>query len=133
MIGLDTNVLVRYINQDEPEQSARATRLIETHCSTEHPGHVTLVVLCELVWVLCGAYRYHKEQALQVLEAIFHSAEFVVEREDVARRALVSWRSGSADFADYVIVSVNHADGCARTVTLDRRLSEDQRARLLSE
>jgi len=133
VIGLDTNVLVRYITQDEPEQSTRATRLIETHCTAEQPGHITLVVLCELVWVLCGAYRYDKGQVLPVLEAICHSAEFVIEREDVAHQALADWRGGSADFADYVIVSVNHADGCDRTFTLDRRLSVHERARLLSE
>ncbi|MFO7858739.1 MAG: type II toxin-antitoxin system VapC family toxin [Ectothiorhodospiraceae bacterium] len=133
MIGLDTNVLVRYITQDEPGQSERATRLIETHCTAEQPGHVTLVVLCELVWVLRGAYRYDKGLVLQVLDAILHAAEFVVEREDVAHQALSGWRDGSADFADYVIVSINHAAGCDRTFTLDRRLSAHERAQLLSQ
>ena len=133
MIGLDTNVLVRYITQDEPEQSALATRLIETRCTVEQPGHVTLVVLCEMVWVLCGAYRYNKSQALQVLEAILHAAEFVVEREEVAHQAVAGWRAGPADFADYVIASVNHAAGCDRTFTFDRRLSAHKSARLLSE
>jgi predicted nucleic-acid-binding protein len=132
VIGLDTNVLVRYITQDEPEQSARATRLIETHCTAEQPGHVTLVVLCELVWVLCGAYRYDKSQALQVLEGLLHTAELAVEREDVAHQALADFRDGSADFADYVIVAANHAAGCDRTFSLDRKLSAHGRARLLA-
>ena len=133
MIGLDTNVLVRYITQDEPEQSARSSRLIETHCTAEQPGHITLVVLCELVSVLCGACRYDKSQALQVLDAILHTAELSVEREDVAHQALASFRDGPADFADYVIVSVNHAAGCDRTFTLDRKLFAHGRARLLTE
>ena len=60
MIGLDTNVLVRYLTQDDPQQSARANNLIETQCTKNEPGWIALIVLCELVWVLRGAYNYKK-------------------------------------------------------------------------
>lgn len=52
MIGLDTNALVRYVVRDDAQQTAAATRLIESSCKTNDPGLIALVVLCELVWVL---------------------------------------------------------------------------------
>lgn len=58
MTGLDTNVLVRYIVQDDPKQSKLATECIEQRCTSESPGFVNLVVLCELTWVLARGYGY---------------------------------------------------------------------------
>ena len=52
MIGLDTNVIVRYVVQDDPRQSAAATRLMEKTLSAENPGFVAVVTLCEVAWVL---------------------------------------------------------------------------------
>lgn len=124
MIGLDTNVLVRYLTQDDPEQSTRANRIIEAQCTRHAPGRVALVVLCELVWVLRGAYRYDKSQVVEVLEQILATVELVVENEDIASRALSAYRSGSADFADYAIAYGNDAAGCEVTYSFDRRLGE---------
>lgn len=64
MIGLDTNVLVRYITQDDPQQAEQATRLIETRCAGADPGCIAQIVLCELVWVLSRAYGYSKPQVV---------------------------------------------------------------------
>ena len=67
MIGLDTNILVRYIVRDDARQTAAATRLIESRCSTDDPGLITLVVLCELVWVLDRGYGYTRPAIAEVL------------------------------------------------------------------
>ncbi|MCF8030834.1 MAG: type II toxin-antitoxin system VapC family toxin [Desulfohalobiaceae bacterium] len=131
MIGLDTNVLVRYLTQDDPEQALRASRLIEAQCTREVPCRIALIVLCELVWVLRGAYGYEKALIIQVLEGILASSELRVENEDAARSALAAFRNGPADFADYVIACANRAAGCDTTYSLDRKLAQHPYARQL--
>lgn len=126
MIGLDTNVLVRYLTQDDPDQSPRANRLIEAQCSRHAPGRVALVALCELVWVLRGAYCYDKSLVVAVLEQILATVELEVEQEDLASRALSAYRRGAADFADYVIAYGNDAAGCDVTYSFDRNLGKEQ-------
>jgi predicted nucleic-acid-binding protein len=122
MIGLDTNVLVRYVTQDDPAQAEQATRLIETRCTTANPGRVAHIVLCELVWVLTRAYGYSKGQVVSVLEQILVTAELAVEDEGLAFQALDAYRAGGADFSYYLLVLGNRAAGCETTYSFDRRL-----------
>lgn len=124
MIGLDTNVLVRYIVQDDPAQSKAATRLIESRCQPEEPGFVSLLVLAELSWVLDRAYGYGREQIIQVMEALLLTTELRVERMDIVRAALREFVSGTADFADGLIAVGNIANGCQTTFTFDKRASK---------
>ncbi len=119
MIGLDTNVLVRYIMQDDPGQSPRATRLVES-LSAEAPGYVSLVVLVELGWVLSSAYGLNRVQLVQAFEALLRTKEIVVERAETAWKALRVFQAGPADFADCLIERSAAAAGCERTVTFDR-------------
>jgi predicted nucleic-acid-binding protein len=121
MIGLDTNILVRYVVQDEVAQARAASRLIETRCTTEDPGFVSLLVLAELVWVLERAYGYARSQVAEVLHGILTSAEFKAEQPDLARRALIGYGNGPADFADYLIGEANAENGCSTTATFDKR------------
>ncbi|MXY26198.1 MAG: type II toxin-antitoxin system VapC family toxin [Acidobacteria bacterium] len=121
MVGLDTNVLARYIVQDDPSQSAAATRLIEEHCTVEVPGYVSVTVLVELVWVLTRAYGYEKPVVIEVIRQVLRTAELVVEDHHIIWAALREFAPGTADFADYLIAHRNHARGCARTCTFDRR------------
>lgn len=124
MIGLDTNVLVRYLTQDEAEQSAAANRLIDERCTTEEPGLVSLVVLCELVWVLRSAYGCGKETIADLLEQLLTAAELKVANEQIAWRALRAYQQGPADFPDYCILLANREAGCTRTYSFDRKLSQ---------
>ncbi len=121
MIGLDTNVLVRYIVQDDPEQAAAVVRLIEGRCTAQSPGFVSVPVLVELVWVLTTAYRHGKDVVIPVMRQILRTAEFTVEDRDTVLAALREFESGAADFADCLIAHRNHARGCTRTYTFDRR------------
>ncbi|MGA7981625.1 MAG: type II toxin-antitoxin system VapC family toxin [Chromatiaceae bacterium] len=130
MIGLDTNILVRYITQDEPEQAAQATRLIEASCTSTTPGRVAHIVLCELVWVLSRAYGYSKPEVVSVLDQILITAELAVENEGVAFQALDAYREGPADFSDYLLALSNRAAGCEITYSFDTRLCEHHVARL---
>lgn len=121
MIGLDTNVLLRYIVRDEAAQAKAASRLIEGRCSKEAPGHVSHVVLAELAWVLGRGYGYAKAEVVKVLAAILSSAELKVQESALAWAALRAFQSGQADFADYLIGAVNASCGCETTCTFDKR------------
>jgi predicted nucleic-acid-binding protein len=121
VIGLDTNILVRHIVQDDQEQSKAATRLIEAHCAAEDPGIISLVVLCELVWVLDRGYGYSREIIVGVLRMILTAEDLCVEQADLAWLALNLFEGGKADFADYLIGLVNKRQGAEFTYTFDRR------------
>lgn len=124
MIGLDTNILVRYITQDDPQQAQRASRIIEQSCSKASPGYIAQVVLCELVWVLHRAYGYDKQQVISVFDQLLITTEFVIENEDLARKALEAWRNGAAGYSDYLLVLANQAAGCELTYSFDLQLSK---------
>lgn len=118
MIGLDTNVLVRYIMQDDPKQSAKATKLVES-LTGEEPGFVTLVSVIELVWVLSSCYDLKREQITQALEALLRAKQLVVDQADQVVRALRVFAAGSADFADCLIERISSNAGCAKTMSFD--------------
>ena len=130
MIGLDTNVLVRYIAQDDPEQSPKATRLIES-LTAEAPGYVTLVSVVELVWVLNGCYGSAKGEVCEVLETLLRSRELVVADTDTVWKALRLYRDSKADFADILIERLASAAGCIHTATFDRAAARECGMRLL--
>ena len=119
MIGLDTNVLVRYIMQDDARQSALATRLFES-LSVESPGFVTLVSVVELAWVLSSAYGLDRDQVVQAFESLLRSKEITVERAEIIWKALRVFQSANADFADCLIERAASAAGCDRTMTFAR-------------
>lgn len=121
MIGLDTNVLVRYITGDDTKQFNLARNLLENECSKENPGIVNLVVLCELVWVLRGAYQTDKQTIITVLRKILGTAELSVETPDLAWAALEDFEKGNADYSDYVIAHKNKELGSSHTVTFDKK------------
>jgi predicted nucleic-acid-binding protein len=116
--GLDTNVLVRYVMQDDVRQSARATRLIESFTG-EEPGFVPLVAVVELAWVLSGSYGLGRAQVAAALESLLRSKELVVDRADFVFQALSRFRDAGADFADALIERIAVAAGCPVTMTFD--------------
>ncbi len=120
MIGLDTNVLVRYIMQDDKAQSALATRLLES-LTAESAGFVPLVVVVELAWVLSSAYGLDRTQLVDAFEVLLRTKELVVERAETVWKALRAFGSSNADFADCLIERSASAAGCDRTVTFDRK------------
>ena len=122
MTGLDTNVLVRYLTEDDPVQSRRAADLITTATTRGERCFVSAIVLCELAWVLRGAYGVSQSDLVLTLDRMLGTTQFVVGDKDVVRRAVDAYRGGRADFADYVIGALHLAAGCRKTVTFDRRL-----------
>jgi len=130
MIGIDTNVLVRYIVQDDERQAAIATNAVEA-CSVETPGWISAIVLCETVWVLSRAYGYDKSTIQAVLQRVFLASELVVEQQEQGWLALRAFASGNADFSDYLIAHINQASGCEYTVTFDTKASGHRLFQLL--
>ena len=118
MIGLDTNVLVRYVTQDDPKQSPLATNLIES-LTANSPGYITVVSTVELVWVLSSCYGSTKGEICEVLESLLRTKELVVAHADTVWKALRVFRSGKADFADCLIERSANKAKCTHTATFD--------------
>jgi len=119
LIGLDTNVLVRYIAQDNPRQMAKALRLIEEQCSESHPGFVATVVLVELVWVLESCYESTKAEIVAVLQRILRIRQFVVQDVETVWKAVRLFEMSRADFADCLIDRIGAVYECEYTATFD--------------
>lgn len=127
MIGLDTNVLLRYVLRDDPVQAARADRELERGDRFLVDG----IVLCELVWVLDTGYGFKRPEIAAALERILATAQFEIEGKEVALAALGDFRRSGADFSDCLIGRRNRAAGASETVTFDRSLKGRPGFRLL--
>lgn len=119
MIGLDTNVLIRYVAQDDAKQSPKASRLIES-LTSDSPGYVSLVSVIELVWVMAGCYALSKDEICEVLGTLLRTKEIIVANADIVWKALRLFKAGKADFADCLIEISAQEAGCSYTATFDR-------------
>lgn len=123
MVGLDTNVLARYIAQDDAKQALKATHLIES-LTVENPGFISLVAVVELVWVLQGCYQASRSESAAVLERLLRIRTLVVENAEMVVQALREYQGTSADFADCLINRSGIHAGCSYTATFDRKASK---------
>ncbi|HRE42796.1 MAG TPA: type II toxin-antitoxin system VapC family toxin [Terricaulis sp.] len=131
MIGLDTNVIVRYLAQDDPVQSPIATRLIE-RLRPDAPGYVAAIVLAEVTWVMARSYKQSREQLANIIEGLLRSSELMIEHAEAAYRALGRFRtSKSIDYADVLIAEISTLAGAREIVTFDKRAAADGGMRLL--
>ena len=123
MIGLDTNVLVRYIMQDNPEQSSKANQLIEnlTKDKRAYFSHITLV---EIIWVLESCYELDKNDVIKVIDGILRSRELCTENSEVLWRAFRLFQQSNADFSDCLISVTGLKDGCKKTYTFDKKAAK---------
>lgn len=120
MIGLDANVVVRFLAQDDDIQSPIVTRLI-SRLSRDRPGFTSSVVLAEITWALSRSYKSSYEEIARAVEGLLRSAELIIENADAAYRALAIYRaSGVAEFSDALIAETAALAGVAETVTFDR-------------
>ena len=124
MIGIDTNILVRYIAQDDATQSARATRFVENECSASTPGFVGLIVLVEVVWVSESCYGATRAEIAEIVRRLLSIKQLVVQEAEIAWKALRQFESGKADFADCVIERSAQAAGCTQVMTFDKQAAK---------
>ncbi len=120
MIGLDTNVVVRYLAQDDVRQAATLTRLIEGSLSAEARGFISIVTLAEVVWVMSSSYGARWGSVADIVEGLLTAPQLMLERADILWRALKAYRESKADFSDAVIAELGRDAGCSKTVTCDR-------------
>lgn len=121
MIGLDTNVLVRYLAQDDKLQSARAAALIEQECSVESPGFVAQIVLAEVVWVSESIYSATRVEVAEIIRRILTIRQLTVQHAEIVWQALRLFETGRADFADCLIERIASAAGCVKTMSFDKK------------
>ena len=130
MIGLDTNVLVRYLVQDDAIQSPKATACIESF-TAERRGFVSLTALVELVWVLSSCYEMDKDGLIRVIDTLLRTNYLAVEQPDTAWRAVHLFRLSKADFEDCLIACSCRAAGCDEILTFDSLAAKTAGMRLL--
>jgi predicted nucleic-acid-binding protein len=121
MIGFDTNVVVRYLTQDDPVQSPKATELIERGLTEEEPGFVSVVAMAETAWVLERVYGRTAEEIAAVIERMLEVEVLVVESEQEVFTAMIAVKEGRGSFADALIGALGARAGCSHTVTFDQK------------
>ena len=121
MIGLDTNILVRYLTQDDPIQSSKATEIIERRLTEENPGFVSIVAMVETVWVLDRAYKLAAHEIAAAVERILQTDVLVVENEQDVFTAMVAVKEEQGSFADAIIAALGTKAKCSRTLTFDHK------------
>jgi predicted nucleic-acid-binding protein len=124
MIGLDTNVLLRFILQDDRDQGARAAALLASLSPLE-PGFIPSVTLAECFWVLDRSFRKPKAEIILLISGLLGSQELVLENQHAVTEALRMYEESNADFSDCLIERTCHLAGCARTMTFDLGASRD--------
>lgn len=129
MIGIDTNVLIRYLAQDDDTQSPIASRIIDG-LTADAPGYISIVVLVEAVWVLSRSYKASRERVAGTIELLLRARELVVEGAEAAYLALGTYQSSNADFADALIAHSARLAGCGETLTFDKAAAASAGMRL---
>ena len=129
MKGLDTNVLIRYLVQDNKKQSAIASKFIESNCTEESPCFIGTISLCELAWVLESSYS--RQQIAGIIEQLLQVSELEVMDSEVVWRALDDYKSSNSD-PDHLLGRINHSNGCSVTVTFDKKAAKQPTFELLN-
>jgi len=121
MIGLDTNILVRYLTQDDPIQSARAAEILERQLSEKNKGFISIVAMVEIAWVLDRAYGFSHRAIAAAIERLLQVEVLTIENEQQVFTAMIALKQGHGSFADSLIAELGTRAGCHRTLTFDRK------------
>jgi predicted nucleic-acid-binding protein len=121
VIGLDTNILVRYFAQDDPVQSRQATQIIEHRLTENRPGFVSLVTMAEIVWVLERAYDMSHLEIANAVERMLQSDTLSVQNSQEVFTAMMALRTGKGSFSDALIEALGTWAGCTSTLTFDKK------------
>jgi predicted nucleic-acid-binding protein len=121
MIGLDTNILLRYLTQDDPIQSPKAREVLERRLTEENPGFISIVAMVETVWVLERSYGLTTDEIVGAVERVLQTDVLVVENEQEVFTAMIALKEGQGSFADAVIAALGGRMGCSCTLTFDQK------------
>ena len=126
MLGIDTNVLVRFLVRDDQTQFEKARKLLKREVSKGRRVFINQLVLLETEWVLRTRYGLAKTQMLEMISGLLDAPDIQLEDEPALEEALFIWRDANADFADCLIGARNRRLGCRATVTFDTKASKLQ-------
>lgn len=121
MVGLDTNILIRYLTQDDPIQSPRATEIMEQQLTEQNPGFVSVVTMAEIAWVLDRAYGLTNPEIVAAIERMLQTDVLLVEDEQEVFTAMTLLKQGRGSFADALIAEIGSRAGCLHTLTFDEK------------
>ena len=125
MIGLDTNVLVRLVVEDDDKQFANAVDIMHKYADSGEKVYIDDVVICELVWVLSRAYKYTRGQIVSILGALLSMDQWQFRNLDVLKNTFELYKVGQAGFVDYFISARSKESGCDMVYSFDRAPIED--------
>jgi predicted nucleic-acid-binding protein len=123
MIGLDTNILIRFLTQDDARQSPIANRIIEQGLTRARPGFINVVTIVEIAWVIESSFDLDRDERAALIDAILRLENVVVQHRNHVLRALDEMRTGGADFSDVLVGALCADAGCETTLTFDKRAS----------
>jgi predicted nucleic-acid-binding protein len=121
MTGLDTNILISYLTQDDPVQAAKATEILERRLTARTPGFVSVVVMVETVWVLDRAYGLTAQEIAAAVERLLQVEVLAIENEQEIFTAMIALKQGRGSFADALIAELGARAGCTRILTFDQK------------
>ena len=124
MIGIDTNIVVRLIVDDEPKQAVAARDFIRDRCTPEDPGYISNIVLAEVAWILSRGYGYSRNDIADAIERVMETAQLQIESSTDVAAALVDYRRGPAGFTDCLIGHLHRTAECTHTITFDRKAAK---------
>ncbi len=124
MIGVDTNIWVRYFTRDHPIQSPAAKKFLDDTCGLDCQAWLSAIVLCELTWVLRKSYKYSRTEISSVIRKLLDSPEIVVEKSNVVEEALKTYTASNVGFSDCLIGRLNINNSVPKTFTFDARAAK---------
>jgi len=125
MIGIDTNIFIRYIVRDDDKQASEADKLLKS-CSNDCKALINQIVLVEIIWVLKRLYKYPKIDLLKILELLLCNEEIEVLNKEEAKTAMLQFETGNADFSDYYLSEINKSNGVSLTFTFDKKAAKSK-------
>jgi len=120
MIGLDTNVLVRFVAQDDPINSPKADAIMKS-LSVDEPGWIAVTAIAEFAWVMKRIFRISRRDTFALLNMFLNRPDIAIEQAEVVRKAANLFQAGTAEFADYLVACSGQLAGCSHTITFDRK------------
>ncbi len=123
MIGLDTNILIRYVAQDDTLLTPRANAVM-AGLTPEDPGWIALTAVAEFVWVMKRRFKMDRNRIHFLLQSFLSQPSLVIEQPELVRKAARLYVQGTADFTDSLVACSGHAAGCSSTLTFDRKAAK---------
>lgn len=124
MLGIDTNILVRYLTGDDAAQSTVASEILNVRCTFENPGYISVIVMVELYWTLRRVFRLTQPEIIEAFQQLLQANELVFQNhEEVAYACRICVKAGS-DFADVLLGAIAKKEGCTTTLTFDKAASK---------